>query len=57
MGKRNTELDVLVTVRDYGALNGRRTKAVERLFSLYPDDESVFKYDGIGVCLIDWWAS
>ena len=41
MGKRNTELDVLVTVKDYGALIGRDTKGVERLFSLYPD-ESVF---------------
>ena len=27
MGMRNTELDVLVTVKDYGALNGRDTKA------------------------------
>ena len=39
MGKRNTELDVLVTVKDYGAIgvfDGRHTKASERLFSLYP---------------------
>ena len=40
MGKRNTELDVLVTVNDCGAIgvfDGRHTKASERLFSLYPD--------------------
>ena len=40
MGKRNTELDVLVTVKDYGAIgvfDGRHTKASERLFSLYHD--------------------
>ena len=53
MGKRNTELDVLVTVKDYGALIGRDTKAVERLFSLYPDDESVFEYDGIVSVFVD----
>ena len=52
MGKRNTELDVLVTVKDYGALIGRDTKGVERLFSLYPD-ESVFEYDGIVNVFVD----
>ena len=52
MGKRNTELDVLVTVGDYGAINGRDTKAVERLFSLYPD-ESVFEYEGIVSVFVD----
>ena len=54
MGKRNTELDVLVTVRDYGALgylNGSHTKASERLLSLYPD-ESV-EYDGIVSVFVD----
>ena len=50
---RNTELDVLVTVRDYGALNSTRAKALERLLSLYPDDESVRKYDGILNIFID----
>ena len=55
MGKRNTELDILVTVKDYGALgyfNGSHTKALERLFSLYPD-ESVFEYDGIVSVFVD----
>ena len=51
-GKRNTELDILVTVKDYGAINGRDTKAVERLFSLYPD-ESVFEYAGIVSVFVD----
>ena len=40
MSERNTELDVLVTVNDCGAIgvfDGRHTKASERLFSLYPD--------------------
>ena len=40
MGKRNTELDVLVTVRDYGELgyfDGSHTKASVRLFNLYPE--------------------
>ena len=49
---RNTELDILVTVKDYGAINGRDTKAVERLFSLYPD-ESVFEYEGIVSVFVD----
>ena len=53
MSERNTELDVLVTVRDYGALNSTRAKALERLLSLYPDDESVRKYDGILNIFID----
>ena len=51
---RNTELDVLVTVKDYGALgffNGRHTKASERLLSLYPL-ESV-EYDGIVSIFVD----
>ena len=52
MSERNTELDVLVTVKDYGAINGRDTKAVERLFSLYPD-ESVFEYEGIASVVVD----
>ena len=37
---RNTELDILVTVNDCGAIgvfDGRHTKASERLFSLYPE--------------------
>ena len=40
MGKRNTELDVLVTVNDCGAIgvfDGGPTKASKRLFSLYPE--------------------
>ena len=40
-GKRNTELDVLVTVKDYGAIgyfDGSHAKASERLLSLYPDE-------------------
>ena len=52
MGKRNTELDVLVTARDYGALIGRDTKGAERLFSLYPD-ESVFEHNGIVSVFVD----
>ena len=51
---RNTELDVLVTVKDYGALgyfNGRLPKASERLLSLYPL-ESV-EYDGIVSIFVD----
>ena len=40
MSERNTELDVLVTVKDYGEIgffDGRHTKASERLFNLYHD--------------------
>ena len=51
---RNTELDILVTVKDYGAIgysNGSHTKASERLLSLYPD-ESV-GYDGIVSIFVD----
>ena len=50
----NTELDILVTVKDYGALgyiNGSHTKASERLLSLY-SDESV-GYDGIVSVFVD----
>ena len=50
----NTELDILVTVKDYGALgyfNGSHTKGSERLFSLYPD-ESV-EYEGIVSVFVD----
>ena len=56
MGKRNTELDVLVTVKDYGELgyfNGSHTKASKRLFSLYP--EFSIAYGGkVSVLLMHW---
>ena len=54
MGKRNTELDILVTVKDYGAIgyvSGRHAKASERLLSLYSDES--LEYDGILSVFID----
>ena len=54
MGKRNTELDVLVTVNDCGEIgvfDGSHTKASKRLFSLYP--EFSIAYEGKVSVVVD----
>ena len=54
MGKRNTELDILFTARDYGKIGyfgNSHSEASERLFSLY-SEESI-EYDGIVSAYVD----
>ena len=54
MSRRNTELDILLAVREYGAIgyfNGSHSKASKRLFSLYPEES--LGYDGIVSVFVD----
>jgi hypothetical protein len=54
LGKHNTELDILVTVRHYGSIGyfgNSHSKASEQLFSLYPKES--IGYDGIVSVYVD----
>ena len=54
MSQRNTELDVLSAVRDYGAIgffSGSHTEATKQLLELYAEND--IKFDGVVSAYID----